>query len=312
MGLQVIGFLIFNQFLNSKITYNREYTLKKKVILIFLVTFVIFAYWLNSKITEKENNLFDTFLLPRKGYSEYDAKLFIKEFKAHNSYQTLSKNEKQFIDTKLKTLLNPNYTRYYELLNKQYIEDQDSTQSTNIEESAENTAKTNSGIHYLITFFLFVFMFSENSNGFIIKAWAFICLAFFYIEANLISNSSIETMFEEWFPFLVKFTLFQKFELVRAFFHFFLQFTVGLARVLFEADKENTKEDLTKVQKEIEDSKNTCFQKISNWSLANNLLNQLDLDKNKKKEEKTSIWKNIGYIILFLVILSIFGGSSNK
>ena len=312
MGLQVVGFLIFNQILNSKITYNREYSLKKKVILIFLVTFAIFAYWLNSKISEREDNLFDALSLPRKGYSEYDAKLFIKEFKAHNSYQTLSKNEKQFIDAKLKTLLNPNYTRYYELLNKQYIEDQDSTQSLNIEESAENTAKTNSGIHYLITFFLFVFMFSENSNGFIIKAWAFICLTFFYIEANLISNSSIETKFEEWFPFLLKFTLFQKFELIRAFFHFFLQFTVGFAKVLFEADKENTKEDLAKVQKEIEDSKNTCFQKISNWSLANNLINQLDLEKNKKKETKASIWKIIGIVILALFIFGILDRSIHK
>ena len=137
-------------------------------------------------------------------------------------------------------------------------------------------------------------------------------MTFFYIEANLISNSSIETKFEEWFPFLVKFTLFQKFELVRAFFHFFLQFTVGLARVLFEADKENTKEDLTKVQKEIEDSKNSCFQKISNWSLANNLLNQLDLDKNKKKEEKTSIWKIIRIIILLFVFAVFFTDSLNK
>lgn len=44
----------------------------------------------------------------------------------------------------------------------------------NIENVAEQTAKMNSGINYIMTFFLFVFLFSENNGGFIVKVSAFI------------------------------------------------------------------------------------------------------------------------------------------
>ena len=176
--------------------------------------------------------MYDDYQIPRKGYSQNDVDEVILVIKSSNAFEIRTSIEKALIEYKFKALRDKPNNRYYELLNKIYIPDKNSEENTNLEEEAITSAVLSSGIQYVTTFFLFTFLFSEKNSKFIVKGCAIICVIFFYIEVLCIYNTKIEENIESYIPLLTNFTLFQKMDLLRAFFHFWLQFTVCASRII--------------------------------------------------------------------------------
>ena len=120
-------------------------------------------------------------------------------------------------------------------------------------------------------------MFFAAKEASVIKSVLIIALIFVFLELKVLLDPSFELALEGLIPLGKNLAAFEKVEFVRVLFHFFMQASVGLARVFIDAEKKFEKDDKVNFLKTMKEQSKTINTMILNWDSRDYL---------KEKEEK--------------------------
>ena len=302
-----ILYMVGVEIVNSKVTFNREYTRPKKILIFLLINVCILGYMLYNYQETKSKNLYELFKLQRKAYAVEDVQKVVGIIATDVQYGTISSEEFNMFREKAQSLVDPVRNRFYEVVGDVFVKPSDKEdEDVDVVKQMKTQALSKATMFYLISFSLFCIIFASAQTA-VIKSVCLISFIFWYFEIELGFNPRLEENLESIFPFLVSFTTFEKIEILRIFFQFSVQNAVGFARVLVDAERKFANEDKIGYFKIMSEHVKAVSHTILSWKPVDKPhkeMKKLQKEAEDQKIKKKGWGRYIMWIILAYVLYS--------
>lgn len=285
--MHMLAYWFLTELVNSKITFNRNYNKKFKLLVMMVINLGILAYQLNNYLTEKKPNLFESFALDRTNFTHEDLVNAAQAYREYRTREVITGEEYQIVMAKIRSFKSEAKARFYDVTGEVYTQSKDSENSTERKVLKDLTSRilASTGMFYMTIFILFCVIMASNQNS-VTKTVSLLCLAFLYLEIQLKQKVEWQAVLDDNIPMAVGLATFEKVEIIHAIFQFCTSCTVSFARVLVDADIRFRQDDKVKYFKDINENIISASRKIIAWEPTDKLDRDMKTIKREAKEEQ--------------------------